>query len=192
MAKVDIWMPLYIGDYTADTMRLSTEQHGAYLLMLMEQWMSGPLPDDDEELSLITKLPIDRWMSMRGKLSRFFEIDGVTWTQKRLAAEKELAEKRRVKASENGKKGGRPTISKKPTGNLEVNPEKTYGLSLGLPRAKAKHNPDHNRMESSSPSPSPSPTPTEPKTHSLPRKELPTEVDPITGEILTWGDVCEN
>jgi hypothetical protein len=26
----------------------------------------------------------------------------------------------------------------------------------------------------------------------LPRKELSTEVDPVTGEILNWGDVCEN
>jgi len=101
-------MPIFIGDYLSDTMRLTTEQHGAYFLMLMEYWKSGPLPDDDDELAAITKLDREKWLAHRKKLSRFFVIEDGVWRQKRLEAELAAAKKRREAAREAGKKGGRP------------------------------------------------------------------------------------
>ena len=41
----------HIGDYLQDTTRLSTEQQGAYLLLIMDYWTNGPLPDDDAALA---------------------------------------------------------------------------------------------------------------------------------------------
>ncbi len=61
-------MPLYIGDYLADTSRLTTEQHGAYLLLLMDYWRSGRLPDNDQVLAQITKLSPDAWSNARAIL----------------------------------------------------------------------------------------------------------------------------
>lgn len=74
MQKTDIWMPLYIGDYLADTSRLTTEQHGAYLLLLMDYWRSGRLPNNDQVLAQITKLPLETWLIHKGVLQGFFEI----------------------------------------------------------------------------------------------------------------------
>lgn len=93
---LDIWMPIYIGDYMADTAHLSTEQHGAYLLLLFAYWKNrGPLPDSDQKLARITKLSMRKWKLNRGVMSEFFEIKNGLWHQKR--ADEEIERSTRVK-----------------------------------------------------------------------------------------------
>jgi uncharacterized protein YdaU (DUF1376 family) len=87
MAKVDIWMPLYIADYLADTSRLTTEQHGAYLLLLIDYWRNGPLPDDDAVLAQITRMSPDAWSNARSTLQAFFKQSGSRWVHGRVEAE---------------------------------------------------------------------------------------------------------
>lgn len=91
MAKTDVWMPLYIADYLADTSRLTTVQHGAYLLLIMDYWRNGVLPDDDSILAQITKMQPDAWALIRTSIVRFFTIENGAFVHKRIESEKEKA-----------------------------------------------------------------------------------------------------
>lgn len=66
------WMPLYVGDYLGDTGHLTTAQHGAYLFLMMHYWRKGELPDDDRQLSKITKLPLENLVRISSDLAGFF------------------------------------------------------------------------------------------------------------------------
>lgn len=80
------WMPLYIADYLADTRRLTTLEHGAYLLLIMDYWRNGNLPSEDEQLARISGLSKKEWASAKTNISPLFQ-DG--WRHKRI--DKELA-----------------------------------------------------------------------------------------------------
>lgn len=192
-SNVDLWMPLFIGDYQKDTMRLSTVQHGAYLLMLMEYWVNGPLPDDDDDLASITKLSDGEWAKHKAKLSRFFVIRDGFWFNKRADEEIEAAKKRREASRRNGKKGGRPA---KNQGKSETQ-KKPIGFNQV---SKTPH--FQNLEKSSSPSPSPSPisstVPPPSSSSSQPSslsqgEDVSTgclgggEVDETTGEIIRFA-----
>jgi uncharacterized protein YdaU (DUF1376 family) len=97
------WMPLYVGDYLGDTGHLTTSQHGAYLLLMMHYWRKGGLPDDDEQLSAITKLPLNIWKSYRGVIQAFF-YDG--WFHKRIDSELATMEAKSRRRAAAGSKGG--------------------------------------------------------------------------------------
>jgi uncharacterized protein YdaU (DUF1376 family) len=86
--KTDIWMPVFIGDYLADTMHLSTEQHGAYLLLLFHLWRRGSLHDDDGTLAQITGLSSTAWSRARPVLAEFFQIQDGLWGHRRVELER--------------------------------------------------------------------------------------------------------
>lgn len=77
MSEASAWMPLYIGDYLADTMHLTGCEHGAYLLLIMHYWRSGPLPDDDRALATIARTELQDWMEMRGQIRPLFDHTNV-------------------------------------------------------------------------------------------------------------------
>lgn len=95
-------MPLWIGSYLADTSRLNTEQHGAYLLIIMDYWRNGPPPDDDETLANITKQTPAAWRKNGPVIRRFFKaVDGVLRHKRvdeELASAQDRAEKAQSKA----------------------------------------------------------------------------------------------
>lgn len=81
------WMPLYVADYIADTRRLSLAEHGAYMLLIMEYWRNGGLPNDDKKLARIIGITTEEWLEIRDNIADFFDDE---WKHNRI--EKELSE----------------------------------------------------------------------------------------------------
>ena len=109
------WMPFFVGDYLSDTMHLTTEQHGAYLLIIMSYWVkSEAVPSDDKKLAAICKMPEKKWIKTRAIISEFFdtESDPELWVHHRIEKEIEEGEKRRLAAVERGKKGASKRYNK--------------------------------------------------------------------------------
>ena len=87
--KPDRWMPLYVADYLKKTTNLTTELHGAYLLLLMTYWTrQSPLPNDDRQLAAIAKMGIRRWTKYaRPVIEKYFSLSSTEWTHNRAQAE---------------------------------------------------------------------------------------------------------
>lgn len=120
-ARADLWMPLYIKDYYGDTVHLTTEQHGAYLLMIMAAWTAeGRLPADDGQLAAICRLTRSGWNKHRSVLLQFFAQEAGELRHKRISEELDRARHNIETARANGRKGGRPRkqteTETKPTG----------------------------------------------------------------------------
>jgi uncharacterized protein YdaU (DUF1376 family) len=92
-------MPLYVADYLRDTRKLTAAEHGAYLLLIMEYWTAGELPDDDRQLARIASMTPAEWRKARPNVQPFF-VDG--WKHKRidteLARSAEISSKRSASA----------------------------------------------------------------------------------------------
>lgn len=84
MSALNHWMPLYVNDYLGDTQHLGTAEHGAYLLLLMHSWKTGPLPDDDRQLARIARTDMPSWKRMAKTIRAFFRAADGALVQPRL------------------------------------------------------------------------------------------------------------
>lgn len=88
-------LTLWTDAYLSDTRFLTTLEHGAYLLLLMEAWRRPhcDLPDDDRMLSRMAGLSTDQWSEIKDTIMEFWTFDGrsKTWKQKRLTKERDAA-----------------------------------------------------------------------------------------------------
>lgn len=145
MSRLDKWMPLHISDYLADTQQLTAIEHGAYLLLLMEHWRRGPLPNDDIRLCNIARVDRRTWNASVGRTVKAYFTEGEDGLlhQKRAIEEREkaisLSEKRREAGSKRGSKEV-PTVTEpgpKPytsaDKNVEGSPVAKFGDNSMIP-----------------------------------------------------------
>lgn len=90
----NVWMPLYVGDYLADTTHLSAAEHGAYLLLIFSYWQAGSaLPDDDAKLARIARMSPKEWRAARQTIVEFFDVHDGFWRHARIDVELAKAER---------------------------------------------------------------------------------------------------
>ena len=135
MSKAPI-MPLVTDALLGDTLHLSTEEFGAYLLIIIATWRNNgtALPDSDLRMARICRVPVRRWRErIRPALLSFFTFEDGLWHQKRLENEWAKCAERIKHSRFNGARGGRPKSLKthnteNPTGLVEETQKKAIHI----------------------------------------------------------------
>jgi uncharacterized protein YdaU (DUF1376 family) len=134
------WMAFYVGDYTKNTLTLTTHQHGAYLLLILACWQNhGSVDADDATLASATKMSAEDWRREKPKLAPYFETTPEKWTHRRVLDELAAMARLRSERSVAGRRGA----------------AKRWG---GHAEAKAEALGEGSQNDAPSPSPSQSPT----------------------------------
>lgn len=124
-------MPMYWDAYLADTTHLTTEEHGAYMLLLGAMWRrNGWVPDDDRDNARILGLTVGKWRKIKARLSGFLIFREGEISQKKLLEIWKNTQEKIEKNRANGAKGGRPKSKKnndlaKANGYVSDNPNET-------------------------------------------------------------------
>lgn len=132
-------MPFFVDAYLADTGHLSTEEHGAYLLLLMAMWRrNGAVPDDDRDNARVTRMSTAKWGKIKNRLLPFLTLVDGEITQKRLQKEWNYVKEMREKNAQNGLRGGRPRTKEnndidKAGGSVSVMPDETQTKANPVP-----------------------------------------------------------
>lgn len=165
-------MPMYWDAYLADTTHLTTEEHGAYLLLLGAMWRrNGSVPDDDKDNARILGLTKGRWIKVKSRLSEFLIIENGDISQKKLQKTwKNTQEKIQTNRS-NGSKGGRPRSNE--------------NNDLAKAKGSVSHNPNHNPNVTI---PEPEPEPLEKRTTDVVQKKTASRLPDDWFLPVAWGE----
>ncbi|MDY6551180.1 hypothetical protein [Acinetobacter faecalis] len=161
-----IWMPLYIGDLQAKFTRLSSEQVGATLFLMMDFWKNGPIPSEPNILMSVTKLTSPKTKSLITTLkilNLFEEVNGFIQSNY-ITTLKEQAILNQKMKSERGKLAAQARWNKS-SSNADASDSECSSNAQALLKE--------------CPSPSPSPLPSSSSSSSSQRKDDKNEEKPI-------------
>ena len=153
-------LPLWTDAFIGDTMHLTAEETGAYLLLLMAAWRTrdNGLPQDEYRLARFARCTDRRWLRIRIRIMEFwFVADDGLFHQRRLDRERKFVEEKRKQQSERAKA---KWLKEKETGDA-------MAMQPRMPPAYA-------------PTPTPTPTPTPEESKIVGTKESPLSSEPMT------------
>lgn len=117
--------------YIADTTHLTTEEHGAYLLLLGAMWRrNGWVPDDDADTARIVGMTKAKWRKTKRRLASLLIFSDGHITQKNLRKIWKNTQEKIAINRANGAKGGRPVARDnkdiaQANGSVSLNPNET-------------------------------------------------------------------
>lgn len=98
------WFAFYPAHYLADTGHLTTQEHGAYLLLMLHYYSNGRLPTDEHKLARIARLTASEWTTVRDTIADFFDEN---WQHFRIDAELATAQEKHEERAASGSRGGK-------------------------------------------------------------------------------------
>jgi uncharacterized protein YdaU (DUF1376 family) len=144
MSKAPFW-PVATDALISDTTHLTTEEFGAYVLLMIAQWrMNGAmLPADDSKLSRIARMGVRKWHIIRPQIAELFDVTTNGWSQKRVLKDYLAVAGRLEINRKNGSRGGKSKSLK--TINQDVaNATNSLDVSLEQKGDFATSNHNHN------------------------------------------------
>jgi len=114
------YIQFYIAEYLADTAHLTTEEHGAYLLLIFNYWQRGkPLVDDNKRLASVVHLLNERWETVRTTLEEFFDIRDGYWYHPRIERDLKTVSDKHEKARKAGIASGKSRLLNRRSTDVE-------------------------------------------------------------------------
>ncbi len=107
------FMQFYPSDFAGDTLGLTAEQVGSYMMLLISMWNAGgELPDNEKTLSTIARLSLKKWRSTAPVLMRFFVVKNGSVSHNRMTKEIRKSERQSQSRRSAGERGGRANALK--------------------------------------------------------------------------------
>jgi len=93
-------IPVFPDAYLRDTTHLTTEEHGAYFLLLLAAWGNEncDLPFDEKRLAKLAKMSLAKWRKVSSNVLEFWTIERGRISQKRLQKEWDYVQEKSKKA----------------------------------------------------------------------------------------------
>lgn len=93
------YIPVFPDAYLRDTTHLTTEENGAYFLLMMAAWGNDDcsLPNDEKRLAAIARMSVARWRKIAPTVLEFWTVADGRISQKRLTKEWAYVNDRKAK-----------------------------------------------------------------------------------------------